>query len=171
MAVTQSSQIILKVQAQLQNVDAIGTVADQIAVDYSHNYGSGTGAGQANEIWRSPARSINASSSENLDLNAVLLDKLGQTVTLTRVVAIIISAAAANTNNVLVGGAASNAFINWVNDSTDIVVVRPGGFFAIGCGSGDSTAYVVTAATGDILKVANSSSGTAVVYDITIIGS
>lgn len=77
-------------------------------------------------------------------------------------------AAAANTNNVVVGGAASNGFINWVGDATDVINVRPGGVFMLV--APDSTAYAVTASTGDILKVANSSSGTSVTYTIVIIG-
>jgi hypothetical protein len=168
MATTQSSQIILRIAANLANVDAQGGVQDAEAVDYSQNFNNGTGAAQAAEIWRSAARSIAASSSEVLDMNAVLLDKLGATVTLTRVVALIVHAAAANTNNVLVGGN-TTPFATLFGDPSDIVVVRPGGTVAFI--AADATAYVVTAATGDLLKVANSGAGTAVVYDITVIGS
>ena len=68
----------------------------------------------------------------------------------------------------LVGGAATNAFINWVGNATDIITVQPNGiFFLMNPTAGG---YAVTAATGDILKIANSGAGTSVTYDIIIIG-
>ncbi len=138
-------------------------------LNYPQVYGisNGTGQDQANMIWSS-TRTITASSSENLDLAGVLTDNFGTTITFTKIRGIIVKAAAANTNNVLVGGAGSNTFLNWVGDATDIIVVRPGGMFMTY--ANDPTAFAVTASTGDILKVANSSSGTSVVYDIIIIG-
>jgi hypothetical protein len=73
-----------------------------------------------------------------------------------------------NTNNVLVGGAASNAWVGWVGDVTDVVKVKPGGTFV--WIAPDVNGGAVTAATGDLLKVANSSSGTSITYDVIIIG-
>jgi hypothetical protein len=43
--------------------------------------------------------------------------------------------------------------------------------FQIAVGTADATAYAVTATTADLLKVANSSSGTGVTYDIAVIGT
>jgi hypothetical protein len=128
----------------------------------------GTGLNAANRLW-TDRRTLAASATENLDLAAVLTDAFGSAITFARVKALIVSAATANTNNVLVGGAASNGFINWVGDTSDIVVVRPGGLFALI--APDATGYAVTASTGDILKVANSTSGTSVTYDIAIVGA
>lgn len=128
---------------------------------------NGTGAGQANMIWSS-TRALSASSSENLDLYGSLTDNYGTVINFTKIKGILIKASAGNTNNVLVGGAASDAFINWVGDATDIVIVRPGGMFM--SYAPDSTAFAVTSGTGDLLKVANSSSGSTVTYDIIIIG-
>lgn len=47
-----------------------------------------------------------ASASENLDLAGGLTDDFGATLTFTAIKEIIIHASSANTNNVLVGGAA-----------------------------------------------------------------
>lgn len=135
---------------------------------FEYTWASGTGANQADVLW-SDTRTINASSSESLDLAGSLTNAFGATVTFAKVKAIIISAASANTNNVQVGGAGSNDFVNWVANASDIVNVRPGGVFVLV--SPDSTSYAVTASTGDILKIANSSSGTSVTYTITIIGT
>jgi hypothetical protein len=69
---------------------------------------------------------------------------------------------------VLVGGAASNAWLGWVGDVTDVVKVKPGGSFV--WIAPDVNGGAVVAATGDFLKVANSSSGTSITYDVIIIG-
>ncbi len=130
---------------------------------------SGTGLNQADKVWSSAARSIAASSNEDLDLAGSLTDAFGTTITFARIKALYVAAAATNTNNVHVGGAASNQFINWVANSSDILVVRPGGVLLLA--APDATAYAVTAATGDLLRVANSGAGSAVIYDVVIIGS
>jgi hypothetical protein len=132
------------------------------------NLADGTDANEANRIYHA-TRTLAASANEDLDLSGVLLDPLGDTLTFARVKALIVSAAAANTNNVIVGGAGTNTFINWVSDATDKIIVRPSGVFCVI--ASDITAYVVTAGTGDLLRVANSGAGSSVTYDITIIGA
>lgn len=128
----------------------------------------GTGAGQADRLF-SDRRTLSASGNETLDLAGTLVDAFGATLTFARIKALYIAASSDNTNNVLVGGAASNGFITWVGDATDVVVVRPGGMLLLA--APDATAYAVTAATGDLLKVANSGSGTSVTYDVVVIGA
>jgi len=129
---------------------------------------NGTAAGQADQIW-SDTRTITASGTDALDLAGSLVDALGATLTFARVKGLIVVAAAANTNDVVIGGAASNTFVNWVGDATDKVKVKPGGVFCLFAPA--ATGYPVTAATGDQLLIANSSSGTSVTYDVVIIGA
>jgi hypothetical protein len=165
---TLSTQLLVKINATGTTVGNLGMTADDpIALDWTQLLASGTGANQASNVFHD-RRTLTASNSENLDLAGSLTNKFGTTLTFTKIKAILIKASSANTNNVLVGGAASNQFINWVSDPTDVIVVRPGGFFMIV--APDSTGYAVTAATGDLLKIANSSAGTSVTYDIIIIG-
>lgn len=128
----------------------------------------GSGAGQANKMFHDQ-RTLAASGTENLDLAGSLTDPLGTTLTFTKIRALLIYAASANTNLVNVGGAASLGFTTWVGDVTDVVKVRPGGLFLLT--APDATAYAVTAGTGDLLTITNSSSGTGVTYDIVILGS
>lgn len=128
---------------------------------------SGTGANQADKLWFDQ-RTLTASATENLDLAGVLTDAFGATVTFARIKLIGVFASSGNTNLVQVGGAASNQFINWVANSSDIVNVRPGGFFLLG--APDATGYAVTAGTGDQLRIANSAGSTSVTYDIVFIG-
>lgn len=131
------------------------------------NFTNGSGANEANMIW-ADQRVLTASSTEDLDLSGSLTNVYGTSILFTSIKGIIVYAAAANTNNVLLGGAATNAFINWVGNATDIISIRPGGMLALI--DPNANGYAVTAATGDILKVANSSSGTSVTYDIILLG-
>lgn len=126
---------------------------------------TGTGAGEADLVF-ADTRTLTASSTENLDLAGGLTDSFGAAITFAEIVAIVVKPAAANANNVLVGGAASNGFTTPFGDATDVVKVAPGGVFVLTNDAG----YAVTASTGDILKIANGGSGSAVTYDIILIG-
>lgn len=131
-------------------------------------FANGTGAGQADVLW-SDIRTIAASTTENLDLTGTLLDPFGAVVNFARVRMLLVRADPGNTNNVIVGGAASNAWATWVGAAAHTVTVNPGGIFLVG--APDATGYAVTAGTGDLLKIANSSSGTAVTYTIALLGA
>lgn len=166
MAKTFSGSLKVSATGSLTNPQDLGSSSYVLNYNKSYSIANGTAADQANMIW-TDTRTISASGSDDLDLAGVLSDVYGASITFTKIKGIIVSAAAANTNLVLVGGN-TNGFINWVADKTDIIKVRPGGVFALY--AGDSTGYAVTASTGDILTIANSSSGTSVTYDIVIIG-
>jgi hypothetical protein len=97
------------------------------------------------------------------------LDPFGQAITFARVKGLIVSASAANANNVVIGGAASNAFTGVFGASTHTLAVRPGGLLVLT--APDASGYVVTAGTGDLLRVANSGGGTPVTYQIVVIGA
>lgn len=144
------------------------TVSAPLSRTYSTIFTSGTGAGAADRIF-ADQRTITASGTDDLDLAGSLTDSFGATITFARIKVLFVAAAAGNTNNVLVGGAASAQFINWVSDATDKIVVRPGGEFLLK--ATDATAYAVTATSGDLLRIANSAGGTSVTYDIVLIGA
>lgn len=120
---------------------------------------------KADILWQSKGRSISASSSENLDLAGVLADAFGATVAAAEIVAVYVRAADANVNNVVLGAAGANPWVGPMGGA-GTYAVRPGEWACFVSESG----WPVTAATGDILKVANSGAGTAVVYDILIVG-
>ena len=143
---------------------ALGTATALFNINQVVAFSEGSAANQAQYLYTAQP-TIAASGSSNIDLAGATTDALGATLTCTTVKFIYVKAAAANTNNVLVGGAGSNTFINWVGDATDIVVVKPGGFLLL---VAPGTGYAVTAATGDLLKLANSSSGTGVTADVAI---
>ncbi|GIM88754.1 hypothetical protein [Paractinoplanes toevensis] len=164
-----TSRLTLAVTASQTAALDLGTAVANVAKSYTADLANGTAAGQADKIFHD-TRTLAASANEDLDLAGVLTDALGGALTFVRIKALIIAAAAGNTNNVIVGGAASNGFITWVGAATHTIAVRPGAVLSLVAGAADATGYVVTAATGDLLRVANSSSGSTVTYDIIVVG-
>jgi hypothetical protein len=153
---------------QANDLDLGRGVADLMA-PWLKQYTAGTGAGQADLLW-TDNRTLAASATESLDLaGGSLVDPFGNTVTFARVKVLLALADAGNTNDVLLGGAAANAWATWAGDVTDIARVKPGGVFL--AAAPGATGYPVTAGTGDLLKVANSAGGTPVTYRIVLLGA
>lgn len=126
----------------------------------------GTGENQADLIFRD-RRTLNASASETLDLSGSLQTPLGLACVFVEVVAIIVKAAVANVNNVVMGGASSNAFVGPFGAANDTIAVPPGGVAMLTAPKGG---WAVTPTTADLLQVANSGAGSPVTYDIVIVG-
>lgn len=162
-----SSRIEVGVTAALSAALDLVTASAPLDLDVAVQLDNGTGADQADRIF-SDERTLAASANEDLDLAGVLTDALGATFTLARVRAILVIALATNTNNVVIGGAASNAFVGPFGAATHTVSVRPGGqaLFV----NRDATGWPVTAGTADLLRIANSGAGSSVTYRIVIIG-
>lgn len=148
--------------------NGLGSVAFSINQDALASLVAGTGSGKADKLF-ADHRSLAASASESLDLAGVLADPLGATLTFAHVKALYVHAAAANTNDVCVGGAASNTFVGPFADATDVACVKPGGTLLVTAPA--SAGWTVTASTGDLLKVANSGGTTGVAYDVVIVGT
>lgn len=141
------------------------------ALAYAKSQGFSTGAG-ANQMDRMFAaqRTITASGTDDLDLTGTALqDILGQNLALVRVKLIAVYAAAANTNNVVVGAAASNPFVGPFGAGTHTVSVQPGGSLLML--SPSAAGWLVTATTADLLRIANGGAGTSVTYDVIVGGS
>jgi hypothetical protein len=165
-----TSRLALSVRADYTSVLDLATGVVPLLKTYETVLQTGTGAGQADKVFHD-TRTLTASSTEDLDLAGVLTDAFGSVLTFVKIKALIISAAAANTNNVLVGGVAAGLSSIIVPQATGIVTVRPGAVFAVFAGAADSTGYAVTATTADLLHVANSAAGTSVTYDVIVIGT
>lgn len=164
-----TTRLSVTASAQQTTTLDLGSASAQIAKPYTIDLADGTAAGQANRIFHD-TRTLAASATEDLDLAGVLTDAFGVSLTFARIKGLIVSAAAANTNNVILGGAASNGFISWVGAATHTLTIRPGATLALMAGAADATGYVVTAATADLLRVANSGAGTSVSYDVILVG-
>lgn len=146
----------------------LATVSDPLDFVKTIKLANGTGADQADQLYHDQ-RTVSASSNEDLDLAGGLSDAFGSTLTFARVKLLAVYAATGNTNNVIVTQPASNGVPGLFDAAGDGVVVRPGGLFL--WIAPDATAAVVTASTGDLINVENSSSGTSVTYDLVIIGA
>ncbi|MDI9885315.1 hypothetical protein QMZ92_13155 [Streptomyces sp. HNM0645] len=146
---------------------ATGTVPLQVR--HAVNLSSGTGAGQADKVF-SDRRTLAASATEDLDLAGVLTDAFGAAITFARIKGLIIKAAVGNTNNVVIGAAATNTWATLLG-ATHTITLRPGAALCVMADATDATGYAVTAGSGDLLKVANSGAGTSVTYDIVLIGA
>jgi hypothetical protein len=160
--------IKLLITAKLDAAVDIGVVEHEINYQPGYNFSDGTGLNEIKQIF-SDSRTLAASTNEDLDLAGGLVNALGQTLTFTKIRGIIVRAAAANTNNVVVGNATSNGFATWVGAAAHTLIVRPGGMLALF--APDATGYAVTASTGDLLRIANSGSGSSVTYDLILIGT
>ncbi|MGW8762366.1 hypothetical protein ACWGN5_07685 [Streptomyces sp. NPDC055815] len=164
-----TSDIGVSVSATLTKAGDLSTAADPLSWRRALHLEPGTSAGKADTRF-ADTRTLAASATEDLDLAGTLTDIFGTVVTFARIKGLFISAAATNTNNVIVGGAASNAWAALLG-ATGTLTLRPGASVALMTGSTDATTYAVTAGTADLLKVANSAAGTPVSYDIVIIGA
>lgn len=144
----------------------LGTPAYNLAKAIDLAFASGTGSSQA-DLMFTDTRTVAASGTDALDLAGSLTDAYGTTLTFVELRAVVVTAAAANTNNVRVNRPASNGVPLFLA-AGDGIDVPPGGFFAWGCPADGKV--TVTASTGDLLNLDNSTSGTSVTYDIVILG-
>jgi hypothetical protein len=166
---TLTTNIRLGVAARQSSTLDLGSADANVTKNIAIALASGTAAGQADRVF-SDTRTLAASANEDLDLAGALTDAFGATVTFAKVKAVLIVAAAGNTNNVNVTRPGSNGVPLFLA-AGDGVAVRPGGFFALSVGAGDLAAYAVTSGTGDLINVANSGAGTSVTYDVIVVGT
>lgn len=146
----------------------LATASATHAKSFSDTLASGTSADQADLAW-SDTRTLAASATENIDVAGSLTGGLGAAVVMVELVAILVIAAAANTNDVVVGNG-TNPIVGgpFGVAGANTINVAPGGVFFFW--NPKNPAVAITASTGDILKVANSAAGTGVTYDIVLIG-
>lgn len=161
-----TADIAVTIRAILAGTADLGTPRAPANVDFLQQFAPGTDATSKADLLFADTRTLAASATENLDLAGVLATALGATITAAEVVAIWVRAAAANTNSVVVGGAASNAFSGPLSGTTPKITLQPGNAVLLTCQQG----WPVVAGTGDILLISNSGSGTGVDYDIVVIG-
>ncbi len=161
----QGATVDLHFLATMLNALNVVTGAAPLDLRKTYNFTSGTGANKANAFW-TDKRTLAASANESLDLSGVLTDAFGATVTFTKLKALMVIADPGNVNDVVLG-AGSNPWIGALG-ATSVLNVKPGGCCILV--APDAVGMPITASTGDILKVANSSSGTGVTYTIVALG-
>lgn len=167
MATALQARLIMSILAQIDNPIDVGVVSYPVNLAYTQQFTDGVAADQAQKIW-TDLRTIAISGTDDLDLNGVLLDQFGVAINMTKLKALIIKAASTNVNDVVVGGAAANQVSTIFGTVTDKVKIKPNGMMVLV--APDINGYGITAATADILRVANGGAGTTVDYTITLIG-
>jgi hypothetical protein len=162
-----TTNLRLSLEAVLTDPVDLSTPDDTLDFDAVIRLATGTGAGQADRMWHD-RRTLAASATENLDLAGVLVNGLGDTQTFARLKAVVVRAAAANTNNVNVIREATNG-VPLLLAAGDGVPVHPDGLFVwVAPGA---AGVVVTPSTGDLITFTNSGAGTSVTYDVVLIGA
>lgn len=167
MALSLSTDLTVRLAATLTNPADLSTPTDALIKSTVFNWTSGTGANQGDRRFHDQ-RTLSASATEDLDLAGSLTDVFGNTITFARIKLVMVTAAAANTNNVNVTRPAANGVPLFLA-AGDGIPIRPGGgniWWAP-----DSTGVAVTAGTGDLLTFTNSAGSTSVTYDVVIIGA
>lgn len=144
---------------------SVGSATAEQNVAKSFSLIDGVGAGKA-DISYAAQRQLAASANESLDLVGVLTDVFGRTIAAAKVKALLIVGDPDNTGDLIVG-AATAPFLGPLGGTAPTFSVRPGGFFMFG---DPGLGWTVTATTGDLLKVVNSSSAVAK-YQIAIVAA
>ena len=162
-----NTSVKINATTTLKSTGDLSTASDPLSFAKAFVMTNGTGANNANMVF-ADTRTLAASGTEDLDLAGGVTNSFGTTTTFTKIKALIISAAAGNTNDVVVGGHATAAITSLFGDATDKVKVKPGGTVAFV--APDATGYAITATTADMLTVTNSAGTTGVTYDIVVIG-
>lgn len=161
-----TANLSMIVSGRHTNALDLGTVAAPFSLSLALALAEGTGADQADRVFHD-RRTLAASATEDLDLAGVLVDGFGAVITFAKVKAVVLVAAAGNANDVHLTRPATNGVPIFLAAS-DGLAIKPGGAFAWCC---PGTGVVVTPATGDLLTLTNGGAGTAVTYDIVIIGT
>jgi hypothetical protein len=167
MATTLRTIVKAEIEATFKNVLDLGTPTDNFTKLTKIELSNGTGANSADLMFHDQ-RTLAASATENLDLAGSLAGPFGASQVFVELRAVLISAAAANTNNVNVIREGTNGVPLFLALG-DGIAVPPGGVFLWSCPA--DAKVTVTASTGDLLTITNSSGSTSVTYDVVIIGS
>ena len=139
------------------------------SVNDSLSWETGTGASQADLVWADQARSINATTNDDLDLAGGLTDGLGATVTMARLKLIYIKNNETTAGRVIqLGGSATNPVSTLFGATPDYLTIPPGGIFCLAVP--DATAFAVTGGSADTIRIRNPNAS-AITYDIILIGA
>jgi hypothetical protein len=142
------------------------TATAPLTLSQRHRLTSGTGTGAADVLF-SDTRTLAASATEDLDLAGALASALGGSAVFAKLKAVLVTAAAGNTNAVNLTRPAANGVPLFLA-AGDGLGIQPGGTFLwVAPGTG----VTVTAATGDLITFTNAAAGTPVTYSVVLVGT
>jgi hypothetical protein len=177
MAATLTSKLTLLLNSLLANTVGVAAVTANLDRSTAFSLASGVGADQADKVYSTTITRTHGAPAGDLDLAGTLTDVFGVVITMARIKAIVLNAAAANVNSVVVGGGATTPIVSMFFDyvatalAQPALKIRPGGLLCLV--APDANGYVVTAATADKLQIANGDedASTSVSVDVVIIGA
>lgn len=166
-----NAQIAVSLNATDEGNNAFGGPYWSGAISAALSLGDGTTANKFDRVYIAE-RTVASATNDDIDLAGVLTTAIGTTITAAEIVAVMLVngpktvGAAANTTN-LTMGAGANPFIGFLGALHTVGPIRPGGVFLLAAGDAAGIG-AVTAGTGDILRIANSS-GASATYQIAIL--
>lgn len=163
----QTGEIVIKASSNLTGNTDLQTVIASLPFEHTMALANGTGLGQANQVW-TDERTVNSGANEDLDLSGGLTNALGVALTLTKLKAIVIVGLSTNTGDLTVSRPAANGVPLLAAASDAFGPLAPNGFIAYGNPS--AAGITVTAATGDLINIANAT-GSAQKYRVIIFGT
>ncbi len=177
MSATLQSKITLLLSSILTNQVGVATADGKVDTSFGLNLATGTGANQADKLYTTQITRTHGAPAGDLDLAGVLTDPLGVTLTLVKIRALILFAAVANVNSVVVGGGVSapltGMFFDYVATASAQPALRlkPGGLLVLTAPA--LAGYPVTATTADKLQIASGDEDatTSVTVDVYVIGT
>lgn len=158
-------QTLARLRGTLSSAGDGGTATLDLNSALSKSIANGVGLNQANAVYIDDF-SIAASGSLNIDLTS-LTDRFGAALSFSKVKEILLIANDTNVNDVIYGNG-TNPFVGPLSVGTATVTLKPGNVFHVTNYS--AAGWTVTDTTADTIKLANSSSGTAVTGTIVIVG-
>lgn len=159
-----NANIALSIDAILAGTGALGTPKQRVLIEEALSLLPGTDAINKADLMYQATRTLAASGTEDLDLAGSLTNAFGATITAAELVLLYVKAHSGNTNNVNVTRSASNGVPLFLA-AGDGRAILPGEWHLIVSEHG----IPVTASTGDLVTITNSSSGTSVTYDVLAI--
>lgn len=161
------SAVLTLVGQQAQALD-LWNAAAPFRFAKRQDFANGAGANQASQMF-SDRRTVAAASVDSIDLSGALLNAFGESVALTKVKGLLLVASSENVPSLIVGGAASNAWVGPFGAATHTLTLRPGGILLLT--APDAAGYTVTAGTVDILAVENEHAEESATFDFVIWGA
>ncbi len=129
---------------------------------------SGVSTDEADQLFPD-TRTLTDAAFEELDLAGGILDSRGLPITFVKVKGIWINCRAANGAELIVGGAAANAFLGPFKDATDKISIAPGDAYIQ---TNRGVGWAVTPGSADLLRMEHDGTGTAdLIYDIILVGT
>ena len=169
MADTLTSQLIASLSWNFHDTLDASIIKDEGLISHDRTFVDGVAADQADKVWHD-FRTLASAANDDLDLNALTNSIFGSTVTINfaKIKGIlIVNMATVAGEDLLVGGAAAQAWSAWVGAADDRVRVPADSCLLI---SNRKSGWTVTNGASDTLRISNVGAGS-ITYRIAVLGT